>query len=99
MKYLTSYNPNLVLAQSSTGLRTMGDLKQALGSGIGLLVIFAYVAALVIFITGVMKKNNDPTGAAEAIKTAAWLAGGTTIVSILFVVFGHSSAVVDANFN
>lgn len=77
----------------------MADLKHALGSGIGLLVIFAYVAALVIFITGVMKKNNDPTGAAEAIKTAAWLAGGTTIVSILFVVFGHSSAVVDANFN
>ena len=96
MKLSIPYPAHLILAQSIT---TMDGLKRALGSGIGLLVIFAYVAALVIFISGVMKKNNDPTGAADAIKTAAWLAGGTTIVSILFVVFGHTGAVVDANYN
>lgn len=96
MKLPILYLPAPVLAEA---IKTMNGLKSALGSGIGLLVIFAYVAALVIFISGVMKKNNDPTGAADSIKTAAWLAGGTTIVSILFVVFGHSEAVVDANYN
>jgi hypothetical protein len=91
---------NIQIPSSPIGAITdMAGLKTALGSGIGLLVIFAYVAALVIFISGVMKKNNDPAGAAESIKTAAWLAGGTTIVSILFAVFGHSGAVVNANFN
>ena len=98
MKFqVTSLSP-LTIAQQ-TPITTMAGLKTALGSGIGLLVIFAYIAALVIFISGVMKKNSDPTGAADAIKTAAWLAGGTTIVSILFAVFGHSGAVVNANFN
>lgn len=79
MKLPILYLPAPVLAEA---IKTMNGLKSALGSGIGLLVIFAYVAALVIFISGVMKKNNDPTGAADSIKTAAWLAGGTTIVSI-----------------
>lgn len=97
MKNPTSFVPQVLAAASP--VTSMAGLKTALGSGIGLLVIFAYIAALVIFITGVMKKNNDPTGAADSIKTAAWLAGGTTIVTILFAVFGHGGAVIDANYN
>lgn len=95
MKTPTLIDASLPLA----AIKTFADLKSSLGTVIGLLILFAYVAALVLYIAGVMKKNSDPSGATDSIKTAAWLAAGTTIVTVLFVAFGNSGAVVDANFN
>lgn len=80
-------------------ITTMSGLKSAFSGVVGLLVMFAYVLALVIYFYGVSKKSDDPGAASTAIKTAAWLAAGTTVVTVIFAIFGLSGATITPSFN
>lgn len=88
-------------AQSSmlAAITTFDGLKSAMGNVIGLLMLFCFLVAIVIFIAGILQKDNDPAAAARAMKTAAWLAAAPVVVTILFAIFGNSGASVAPNFN
>lgn len=84
-------SPQLFLAQ----VRDLGGLKSVLGVILGIVILFAFVAVVVLVIYASLKRADDPDKAKQSMITAGWVALGWTIVTIIFVASGLGSAVVD----
>lgn len=85
-------------AQTSTSWTSVSDFKDAAGMIVAVLVILAFVGALILWIAGSMQKENNPGAATACFKTAWILAIGLPAISLLFYMFVGSSAVVAPKF-
>lgn len=79
-------------------ISSYAQLKEAMGSVIGLLVLLSFLVALAFLIIGIIKNDGDPAAAKKAFITAGLLAAAPALVTILFVIFGSSGATVAPNF-
>lgn len=70
----------------------LAGLKGALSSVLGVIYLFVFLAAIVLFVSGVMKNKEHPGEGKNLIIVAAMLAGGVAVVTILFSIFGLSDA-------
>ena len=74
---------NLILAQS---VNTMADLKTAVGKGLGIIVIIAYIYAVVMIIMSLIQERGDGSWKYSLAKGIA-LFGATGICNILIAIF------------
>lgn len=97
MKILTLSNPIglPVFAQ----IQNVSQFKAAMGSVLGILMTIAFVVGVVMIIAGAMGRDSNPEGAKKAIVTGSIIAASVAIMTILFVIFGHAGAAVQANYN
>lgn len=79
-------------------IRDFAGLKTALGVILGIVIIFAFLATVVLVIYSALKREQEPDKAKQALITAGWVSLGWTFCSIIFVAAGMGEAVVDVLF-
>lgn len=79
-------------------IQSKADLKGAVGSLGGIIIIISWLAALVGFITGMIKREADPSGSKNAFMFAAGIAMAGPVVGVIFYLFFGSGGTPTPSF-
>lgn len=86
------------VAQAQTSWTSISDFKDAAGTIVAIVVLIAFVLALILWVAGAMQKENNPGAANACFKTAWVVAIGLPAISMLFYMFVGRDAVVAPKF-
>lgn len=85
-------------AQAQTSWTSISDFKDAAGTIVAIVVLIAFVLALILWMAGAMQKENNPGAANACFKTAWVVAIGLPAISMLFYMFVGRDGVVAPKF-